>query len=118
MSDELLEKEFKTIEFQFIKRFKKKPSLEAILLLIGYQESPEVKSKHGKEEKLDLINLGVLTVLETQGLFKRTGTDHGWPVFEPSETQHSGDKEKTLRAGIVAYFRQNELSDSGKGLPG
>lgn len=117
MTDEIIEKEFKTIEFQFIKRFKKKPSLEAILLLIGYQESPEVKSKHGKEEKLDLINLGVLTVLETQGLFKRTGTDHGWPVFEPSETQHTGDKEKTLRAGIVAYFRQNELPDSGNGLP-
>ncbi len=104
-----VEKEFKGIEFKFIKRFKKKPSLEAILLLIGYQESPETKRKHDKEEKLDLINLGVLTVLAKEGFFKKTGHDNGWPTFEPLEGKQVEDKEKTLKAGIVSYFKEKEM---------
>ncbi len=111
ITGEELEKEYKNIEFQFIRRFKKKPSLEAILLLIGYQESPEVKDGHTKEEKLDLINLGLLTSLETQGLFFRKAFADGWPLFEAVEGVQIKDMEETLRAGIVAYFKKNNFPD-------
>jgi len=102
---ETIDKEFKTIEFQFIKRFKKKPTLEGILLLIGFQECPESKLSRDKEEKLDLINLGTLTVLEKMGYFKRVPSQTIWPAFEPTEQKSEENKETIVRRGIVEYFR-------------
>jgi len=102
---EIVDKEFKMIEFQFIKRFKKKPTLEGILLLIGFQECPESKLSRDKEEKLDLINLGMLIVLEKMGYFKRIKSDTTWPAFEPTEQKAEENKETIVRRGIVEYFR-------------
>ena len=106
MEKEPAELEYKALEFRFIQRFKKKPSLEAILLLIGYQESPEVKTSQSKEEKLDLINLGLLTVLEGLGYFRKKESSSGWPEFEPSDKPMEAEKEFLVRKGIVEYFRK------------
>jgi hypothetical protein len=105
ISAEVIDKEFKTIEFQFIKRFKKKPTMEGILLLIGFQECPESKLTRDKEEKLDLINLGMLVVLEKMGYFKRVKSETTWPAFEPTEQKSEENKETIVRRGIVEYFK-------------
>ncbi len=78
-----------------------------MLLLIGYQESPEIKNSQNKEEKLDLINLGVLTVLEKQGFFKRVPSETNWPAFEPTEKKSEEDKERIIKRGIIRYFNEN-----------
>lgn len=104
-----LEADFKTVEFQFIRRFQKKPTLEAILLMIGFQECPQTSLKRDKEEKVDLINLGVLAVLEKLGFFRRMASQSGWPEFEPTDLQSSEDKEILIRKGIVQYFKDNQL---------
>ncbi len=83
--------------------------MEAILLMIGYQESPEVKNSQNKEEKLDLINLGVLTVLERQGFFKKMPSETRWPVFEPTDKKSEEDRELIIKRGIVEYF--SEMAD-------
>jgi len=101
---------FKSLEFRFIQRFKKKPSLEGILLLIGYQESPQTKTSQSKEEKLDLINLGLLTVLCKLGYFRRKeNSESGWPEFEPSDLIIPENRESLVRKGIVEYFSENEF---------
>lgn len=102
-----VELEFKSIEFQFIRRFQRKPSLEAILLLIGFQECPTSQLTRDKEEKVDLINLGLLTVLERLGHFRKIPSDTGWPAFEPTELKPEDEKEITVKKGIVKYFRDN-----------
>ena len=104
-----IEAEYKSVEFRFIRRFQKKPTMEAILLMIGYQESPEVKNSQNKEEKLDLINLGVLTVLERQGFFKKMPSETSWPVFEPTDKKSDEDRELIIKRGIVEYF--SEMAD-------
>ena len=110
MEKDPAEIEYKTIEYRFIQRFKKKPSLEGILLLIGYQESPQTKTSQSKEEKLDLINLGLLTVLAKLGYFtKKSVSESGWPEFEPSGLSMDQDRETLVRKGIVAYFREIEF---------
>ncbi len=109
MENEDFEREFKALEYRFIQRFKKKPSLEGILLLIGYQESPVVKNSQSKEEKLDLINLGVLVALENQGFFRRRTGENGWPEFDPTDMQASEEKEVIIRRGILEYFRKSGL---------
>ena len=102
---ESIEQKFKAVEFQFIRRFKKKPSLEAILLMIGFQESPESKQTRDKEEKLDLINLGVLIVLEKLGYFQKIVSDSNWPAFEPTDKRSEENKELIIKKGIVEYFK-------------
>jgi len=105
--EDSIQAQFKSVEFQFIRRFQKKPSLEAILLLIGYQESPEIKNSQNKEEKLDLINLGVLTVLEMQGFFKKIPSETNWPAFEPTDKKSEEDRETIIKRGIIQYFKEN-----------
>ena len=105
--EDSIQAQFKSVEFQFIRRFQKKPSLEAILLLIGYQESPEIKNSQNKEEKLDLINLGVLTVLEMQGFFKKIPSETKWPAFEPTDKKSEEDRETIIKRGIIQYFKEN-----------
>ena len=112
MEKEKAEMEFKTLEYRFIQRFKKKPSMEGILLLIGYQESPQLKTSQSKEEKLDLINLGLLTVLSRLGYFRRKNSDSGWPEFEPTDlqvTEAAEEKENLVKRGIVEYFRESDF---------
>lgn len=104
-----LEKAYKTVEFRFIQRFGKKPSLEGILLLIGFQESPVSKTSQSKEEKLDLINLGVLTVLSLEGYFERTENKEGWPEFTPLDKEAPENRELAIRRGIVRYFEANPI---------
>jgi len=104
-----LETDFKAVEFQFIRRFQKKPTLEAILLMIGFQECPQTSLKRDKEEKVDLINLGVLAVLEKLGFFRRVPSEGEWPQFEPTDLQSTEDKEILVRMGIVRYFKDNQL---------
>lgn len=98
------EKEFKKIEFDFIRRFSRKPSLEAILMLIGYQESPVTAHSRNKEEKMELINLGTMAVLEQQGYFMRKQGKDNWPEFEPTDKEFTGNREQEIREGIVRYF--------------
>lgn len=107
-----LESEFKLVEFQFIRYFKKKPTLEAILLMIGFQECPTTKKSRDKEEKVDLINLGVLVVLEKLGFFKKMVSENEWPQFEPTEKKSTEDKEILIRRGIVQYFKDNALLEA------
>lgn len=100
---------FKAVEFQFIKRFGKRPTLEAILMMIGFQECPVSSQKRDKEEKVDLINLGVLVVMEKLGFFKRIKSEAAWPEFEPTEKQATEDKEFLIKRGIVQYFKDNQV---------
>lgn len=113
-TDEQLLQEFKKLEYAFIRRFKKKPALEAMLLLVGYQESPQVKHSQSKEEKLDLINLGLLTVLSRLGFFRRREGENGWPAFEPLDKIADGDREQLIRRGMVLYFRESGWPDASQ----
>jgi len=116
---EQIQLEFKLLEFAFIRRFKKKPALEAMLLLIGYQESPQVKHSQSKEEKLDLINLGLLIVLSRLGFFRRRQDENGWPAFDPLDKIADGDREELIRRGMVHYFRESGLlNDPGTDTAG
>jgi hypothetical protein len=78
--------------------------MEAILMLIGYQESPITGNSRNKEEKMELINLGTMAVLERQGYFLRRAGEDNWPAFEPTEKEFTGNREQEIREGIVRYF--------------
>ena len=86
------------------------PDLNAVLFLIGIRELGQVpKTKFTKEEKQDLMHIGICSILMPDGYYQFTGKDHdGWPHFEllktiPNKTVK--EQEQFLIDKIIYYFK-------------
>jgi hypothetical protein len=112
ITDDLLQRWWK-LEEQLMNRFGKKPDMDAILFLIGIQETGFVKEKITKEQKQDLMHVAVCTILSSSGYYENMGLDKdGWPHFRqlkelPSLPLH--EQENFLKDHILLYFGQQEL---------
>ena len=89
-------------------RIGKRPTdLNAVLYLIGIQELGKVK-RFEKEEKQDLINLGLTTILSLGGYFKFSHRDEeGWPHYEQQKLLDKLDLKNQVRlikSLCVRYF--------------
>ena len=84
------------------------PDLEAILLLIGIQESNVIKSVYSKEEKQDLMHIATCELLSKVGYFEFVGKDdEGWPHYEQVKliaVEGAKKQESLLKECIVEYF--------------
>lgn len=91
---------------------KKPADLNTILFLIGIQELGRGKEEFSKEEKQDLIHLGICKVLSISGYYRLEGLDEdGWPHWvEDKDIPHLsiGDQEKLLKLNTIDYF-ENEI---------
>ena len=96
------------LEAKFLERFGKKPDLEAVLFLIGMQETGFVKSKISKEQKQDLMHVGVCTLLSESGFYILEGIDKdGWPHFKQVKeipAYNVIDQENFLKDHALLYF--------------
>lgn len=88
------------------------PDLNTVLFLIGIQELGRWKKKFAKEEKQDLMHIGVCTLLTQDGYFSFVGRDEdGWPHFRqvrelsPKDLQQ---QERLLKINAVRYFKDLE----------
>lgn len=86
----------------------KKPDLNALLLLIGVQETGLTDLRFTKEQKQDLMHVAVCTLLEAEGHYRSLGRDEdGWPHFEsldrlgPMTIQ---EQEILLKRCVIRYF--------------
>lgn len=90
----------------------KKPSMEGILFLIGMQELGKGKQIFTKEEKQDLVHIGICRILSQSGYYELEGLDQeGWPHFKlikPLPKFDLLEQEKFLRIHVKEYF-QNML---------
>ncbi len=82
---------------------------QTILFIIGLQELGKGKQEYKKEEKLDIIHIGICTVLQPYGYYKFIGIDDdGWPHYKnikklPNEIQ--GEYQQNfLKEAIIKYF--------------
>lgn len=110
VSDDLQTRWWK-LEAKLIERFGKKPDLEAVLFLIGMQETGFVKSKITKEQKQDLMHVAVCTLLSQSGYYLVEGKDEeGWPHFKQLKEippLHVIEQENFLKDHILLYFEKN-----------
>ena len=101
------------LEAKLVDRFEKKPDLEAILFLIGMQETGFIKEKITKEQKQDLMHVAVCTVLSASGFYEFQQKDKdGWPHFSqlkelPAMPLH--EQENFLKDHILFYFEQQHF---------
>lgn len=98
------------LEAKLMERFDKKPDLEAILFLIGLQETGFEAPKISKEQKQDLMHVAVCTILQPSGYYLYEGKDpDNWPHFKQIKEMpaHSlMEQENFLKDHVLLYFQQ------------
>jgi len=91
------------------------PDLNAILMLIGIQELGQFKKQYSKEEKQDLMHIGVCTLLTPLGHYRYIGRDaEGWPHFEllkPLTEMSVKEQEMLLKKQALKYLEKSEGVD-------
>jgi hypothetical protein len=101
------------LEEKLMERFGKKPDLNAVLMLIGVQETGFVTEKINKEQKQDLMHVAVCTLLSTSGYYMLEGNDaEGWPHFKQLKALpefNLMEQENFLKDHILLYFANNNF---------
>jgi len=89
------------------------PNLNAVLFLIGVQELGRWSTQFTKEEKQDLMHLGVCRLLSQDGYYAFKGRDHdGWPHYELlQKIPVSGveAQEQLLKEKAIQYFKEMDV---------
>lgn len=85
--------------------------MEAILFLIGMQETGFVKTKITKEQKQDLMHVAVCTLLSDSGYYLLEGKDaDGWPHFKQLKEMPALnviEQENFLKDHVLLYFEKH-----------
>jgi hypothetical protein len=99
------------LEAKLVERFGKKPDMEAILFLIGMQETGFVREKITKEQKQDLMHVAVCSLLAPSGFYELERTDQdGWPHFrqlKPMPDMNAIEQENFLKDHVLLYFDEH-----------
>lgn len=108
-----LQQRWWNLEAKLVERFGKKPDMEAVLFLIGMQETGFIKKKITKEQKQDLMHVAICTVLSPSGYYEFEGKDKdGWPHFRQLKEHQSMsliEQENFLKDHILFYFEQQDF---------
>lgn len=97
------------------KRFSDGESLdvEGVLYLVGLQELGQIHQKMKKDDNVNLIHIGICTVLEPYGYYRFDFYDEeGWPHFELLEALpplKPGEQSILMKEALVAYFLKRQL---------
>jgi hypothetical protein len=88
----------------------KPKDLKAVLFLIGVQELGKGKKVFSKEEKQDLMHIGICKVLSLSGYYRLEGLDQeGWPHWEMIKKLPHFDlleQERLLKMHVIEYFEK------------
>lgn len=87
--------------------------LEGILFIIGVQELGQGIRRFKKDEKQDLIHIGICTILSPYGYYRFSHYDSDrWPHFEVlKKLPYLNDREQKefIRRAVVEYFEKENL---------
>ncbi len=88
------------------------PDLNLVLLMIGIQELGFWKKNFTKEEKQDLMHIGVCCLLSDEGYYEFIGRDaESWPLYrQKRRIEIIGEKiqERMLKEKAVLYFKSED----------
>lgn len=103
-----LQQRWWNLEAKLAERFDKKPDMEAILFLVGIQETGFMQEKITKEQKQDLMHVAVCYLLTPSGYYELEGVDEdGWPHFKqlkPMPDMNAFEQENFLKDHVLLYF--------------
>jgi len=106
-----LETAWQRLLYKLKPQFRRKPTLQTMLFLIGVQELGQLHREFEKEEKQDLMHIAVCKLMAQQGYYELVGRDNeGWPHYRPtgkSIPKGLEDQEHFLKSQILHYFEEN-----------
>lgn len=109
ISDDLQQRWW-NLEAKLVERFGKKPDLEAILFLIGMQETGFMPGKISKEQKQDLMHVAMCRVLGPSGFYILEGQDaDGWPHYRQVKElppMSLPEQENFIKDHVLMYFEE------------
>jgi hypothetical protein len=89
---------------------KRPKDLNSVLFLIGVQELGKGKRTFSKEEKQDLMHIGICKVLSLSGYYELEGCDkEGWPHWRVTKKLPHFDlleQERLLKMHVIEYFEK------------
>ncbi len=106
---------YNEVEWQHVlttleKKFGKKPDIQTITFLIGHRELGKNWVKISKEQKQDLMHIGVCALLSRVHYYTYIASDEdGWPHYEfnrNKEKLQPDEQEKLLKKMIIEYFKE------------
>jgi hypothetical protein len=106
-----LEKRWHRLLMKLEKTIGSKPKdLNGVLFIVGVQELGRGNRPFSKEEKQDLMHIGICRVLGPAGYYQLEGTDKdGWPHWKLIKKLPHFDlleQEKLLKMHVLEYFEQ------------
>lgn len=110
MTDPHFEQRWQAV-LDFIKtNFGKTPDLNGILFIIGVQELGKGFQFFTKEQKQDLMHIGICRILSKSGFYQYNGTDtDGWPHYKLLKDLPSFnllEQENLLKIHVIEYFEE------------
>jgi len=100
---------------------KRPKDLNGILFLIGVQELGQGNRVFSKEEKQDLMHIGICKVLSFSGFYELQGQDSdGWPHWTLVKKLPHFDlleQEKFLKWHVIEYFEKEYDWSRPEGYP-
>ena len=96
-------------------RFETEMDHDAILFMIGLQELDKPYRAYKKDEKLEVMHIGVCTVLSPYGFYEYKGRDDDdWPHWEVKEQlPHLDAKQQNrlMNDALIEYFKRTGFLD-------
>ncbi len=87
--------------------------VEGVLYLVGLQELGQVHRKMRKDDNVNLIHIGICSVLEPYGYYRfHYYDDDGWPHFEllePLPSLKPGEQSILMKEALVTYFLKRDI---------
>ena len=90
------------------KKFEEDFDIQTILFLIGVQELNKGYQNLSKDQKIDVMHIGLCTILEPFGYYESIGKDRdGWLHFKqkiklPNTSEK--EQERIIKEAIIGYF--------------
>lgn len=107
--------DWQRLQNKFKERFDSEMEHDAILFMIGLQELEKPYQTYKKDQKLEVMHIGVCTVMEPFGFYEYKGRDEdGWPHWELKEKiPHLDAKQqnKFMNEAIIDYFKKTGFLD-------
>lgn len=96
-------------------RFGSEMDHDAILFMIGLQELDKPYKNYKKDEKLEVMHIGVCTVLAPYGFYEYKGRDDDdWPHWELKENLPYLDakqQNRLMNDALIDYFKKAGFLD-------
>ncbi len=84
------------------------PDITAIIFVVGLQELQRFDMTFKKDQKVDIMHVGICSLLMPFGYFEFIGRDEeGWPHFERKDDLPElspADQDRLMREAIIRYF--------------